>query len=343
MIGIIVIILLSFIISKCFSRISSEDPILKRGLFILLWLIIGLRHNVGIDYPVYEEMYNDPNSVHNLATEPFWHYLNDILRGIGFRSRMFFLVTSGYTMFCFYKGIDKLSPDFYLSTFLFVLINFYFESANTVRQCCALGSLLWATAYLSEKAWCRMTILFILAVCMHLSAVFGIILIAVSNIRIKPGVEFALLTLCILFGSQLMDFAVSTFIPVMADIGKYNYDVDRFDDGISSGILKYVYYFTCVLLIFSSNLIEKRSTIAYKFINLTVYGVCLYSVFYTFQPARRLFMYGFVFSIIALPYFFSIFKNYSKYITTGFVCFVYLLFLIKSNLYVPYSFDFLII
>lgn len=77
------------------SQLKNIDSLYHIVIFIIMWMIIGLRHNVGLDYPSYEGMYNDPNHYGNFATEPIWHILNDTLRWFDFKSRMFFLVSSG--------------------------------------------------------------------------------------------------------------------------------------------------------------------------------------------------------------------------------------------------------
>lgn len=343
MIGIIIIISFLFILLKACDKVYTNDKTVKQSLFVLLWLIIGLRYEVGIDYHVYEEMYNDPNDVNNLAIEPFWHYFNKTLRWIGFKSRMYFLITSGFTMFCFYKAINYLSPDFFLSAIILFVIGFYFETANTVRQCCAMGAIFWGYTYLQKNELWKMIILFILAISLHLSAIFGVFLILFSTVHINKWLLVSLLLMCFLLGENLMNLFVIKFMPVLADVGQYNYAVNKIDDGISSGILKYIYTFCGSILILLYNNINQLNKYAYRFINLTIYGICIYCVFYTFQPARRLYMYAFIFSTIVFPYFFRCFQFKSRIIPTSFVIIVFLLFLIKANLSVPYSFDFNII
>lgn len=328
------------VLSYFASQLNNIHTFYKIVIFILLWLVIGLRHNVGLDYPNYEGMYNNPNHYGNFATEPIWHILNDSLRWFGFKSRMFFLVSSGFTMLFFYKGISKLSPAFYSSVILFILLDFYFETSNTVRQCAAMGALMWGYAELQLKEYPKAIVLAILAFCLHYSAVFGIAFILTSFFHINYRVLILALLLCMLFGSRLMDTAINQFMPILADIGKYTYDADKFDDGVSTGLLKYVYTALGMGILCFYKRLDSLSPKVYQLINLVTIGICLYCIFYTFQPARRLYMYGFMFIIILLPYFFKLFKNSSRILVTSTIYLVFLLFLIKSKLPVSYHFDF---
>lgn len=339
MLVILILCLAAILFFKVLEQICPGVPIFKQLIFIVLWLIIGLRYNVGTDYPAYAAMYDDPSDVRNWSTEPIWYYINGTLRWFGFKSRMYFLVTSGFTMFCFYKAIKHLSPSFYISILIFILIGFYFETANVVRQFCAMGALFWGYTFLVEKKWFPTIILFALGICLHYSAAFGILILLFSVVRINRWLLLFILTSCILLGSKLMNFIIQTFMPIVSDLSTYNYTVDQFYDGITTGTLKYIYGLLSLMLIIFNDRIESINALTYRLINLTVYGVCLYCVFYTFQPARRLFMYGFMFSIIAFPYFFKIYNLNSRWMVVFSIGFIFMAFLVKQFMALPYSFD----
>ena len=103
MIGLTLFLLISILLSWCGTK--QQVPFAKQVFIFLLILILGLRHDVGRDYPTYELIYNVPDSVQANATEPIWHLINYILRYLGFQARGFFFFTSVIVMVCFYKGI----------------------------------------------------------------------------------------------------------------------------------------------------------------------------------------------------------------------------------------------
>ncbi|WP_129655918.1 EpsG family protein [Bacteroides thetaiotaomicron] len=138
--------LIFFIISVILG-VWSIESILVRKInlnIIVFWglvIIAGLRYNVGVDYPVYEDIYNDPYSVYTYSIEPVWLIINKVLYTLGLNSRAFFFLTSLMIMGGFYVGIRRMSPNFYISILLFVLCGFYFDSMNLVRQYVAVSLL----------------------------------------------------------------------------------------------------------------------------------------------------------------------------------------------------------
>lgn len=91
--------LIFFIICVILGVWSIESTQFKRMnlniiVFWVLVIIAGLRYNVGVDYPVYEDIYNDPYSVYTYSIEPVWLIINKILYTLGLNSRAFFFLTS---------------------------------------------------------------------------------------------------------------------------------------------------------------------------------------------------------------------------------------------------------
>lgn len=300
-------------------------------LFVVLWLIMGVRFDVGRDYPVYKIMYEDPNDVNNYSIEPMWLFMNDGLRALGFKFQAYFLLTSGFTMLGFYKGFTKLSTNLVLATFVFLLTGIYFETANTVRQCCAMAALMWGYSCGKDgNKWGKIG-LYVLSVCMHMSAAFGILLIWLCRREFPRWFLWTVFIFTFALGSKLMNIFIDNFLPFLIIDGKYNYAPDQFGDGVSSGVLKTFYAMICVMLLVLYPKAVKRQPQIRPYINLVIAGMCVYSVFYTFQPLRRLYMYGFMFIIILLPQIVKVFSRKSEYLVLGTILTVFFMFLIKSS------------
>lgn len=91
--------LIFFIISVILGVWSIESILVRKInlniiVFWVLVIIAGLRYNVGVDYPVYEDIYNDPYSVYTYSIEPVWLIINKVLYTLGLNSRAFFFLTS---------------------------------------------------------------------------------------------------------------------------------------------------------------------------------------------------------------------------------------------------------
>lgn len=299
-------------------------------------LILGLRYDVGIDYPVYEEIYNNPASVHALFVEPIWHIFNDILRSMGLNSRAFFFITSFIITFFYYKGIEKMSDNFYLSLILYILCSIYFESANLVRQFTAM-SIIFASFHLFlEKKYLKFILAYIIACCCHLSAIIFFPILIICNFKYSIKLLYFILIFTFLFGNKIMNFIINNVIPlVVSNLNKYDYEVDDFDSGVNSGLLKFVYLVLGIIIIY----LYSRKKDYHIFTNLVIVGLCIYNVFYIFMPARRLYLYCFPFFIILYPKLITNFTFSSRIIVTIIIFLLFGLFLVKSNIDVPYNWD----
>lgn len=318
-------------------------PLAKQFLLMALILVLGLRHNVGRDYLAYELIYNEPYSFQALAVEPVWTILNEALRSAGFQPRMFFFLTALATTVLYYKGIRKMTSHFYLATFLFIVLGFYFEAANTVRQFVAMSILFCGyQEYLDGKS-IRYLVYGVIATLFHVSVLFVLPFILLSKFRFPFLLLFGAVVVSLLYGNRLLDVVVGRFMPILAEFDSYRYSVDDFDSGISSGALKVVYN-AFVLLIVSLIFSRKRRGTEHSnlqpLLNMVVIGIVMYNIFYLFQPARRLYMYFFPFIIVLLPDCGRFFKKDTAHIMLFLTVGVFLLFLIKSNIGLEYDFDF---
>ncbi len=314
-------------------------PFVHSIFAILLILIMGLRYDVGIDYPTYEDIYNE-NYFYMPSIEPIWFFINDILRSIGFRSRAFFFLTSVIVVLGFYNGIRKLSPNFYISLLLFILAGFYFESANIVRQYVAMSILFSGLPCFLKGKIGKYVLWIFLAAMFHYSVLVIVPFIFLARIRYPLWLLCMILVVTFVFGNSLLNVVTNNIMPFVQDLGFYQYDVDDFDSGVNSGLLKIFYHLLVfsILLLYGKNK-QKCPSFLFILINMVVIGLMIYNVCYLFTPARRLYLYFFPCIILVVPYCLNWFTKKSQVIAMGIVSCIFLLFLLKLNWGVPYNFD----
>lgn len=338
MIGLTFFLLFSIFLAWCGTKL--QVPFAKQVLILLLILILGLRHDVGKDYPTYELIYNAPNSAQANAVEPIWHLINYILRYLGFQARGFFFLTSVIIMVCFYKGIKKMSSHFCVSITLFILTGFYFEAANIVRQYVAIALLFYAFPYMLEGKTRKYMVWILFAALFHTSVLIIFPLILLSRFRYPPILLLAALAVSFLFGNSILNILINHVMPSLSAFNLYQYGIDDFDAGVSSGVLKLFYNMLVAAILLPYTYKHPQNYPHFHVVlNMVIIGMILYNTFYLFQPARRLFFYFFTYLIILIPYCAGYFKKSSQYITIGIIYFVFLLFLLKSNIAIPYDFD----
>ncbi|MCS2714474.1 EpsG family protein [Bacteroides thetaiotaomicron] len=340
MVGIIIILICIILGTWCLERMKIRFPYFKEFILFLLVVFAGLRYNVGVDYPIYEDIFNDPYSVHALAIEPIWLGINKVLRALGMGVRVFFFLTSWLVVWGFYIGIRKMSFHFYISILLFVLCGFYFESMNIVRQYVAVSLLFVSFSYFVEKKSRKYFLCVLCAILFHYSVLVILPLIWIS--RFKYPVWLLIITLFVsaFYGKILFNLIVEYIMPSFTEIGYYQYGVEDFDSGVSSGVLRLFYN---LFGIFILSLYAKQNQIhpyLHILVNMFVMGLLLYNIFYLFMPARRLYHYFFPYLILLFPYYLRCFNRISQVIILTGTCLVFGIFLAKSNWDVLYNFDF---
>lgn len=335
---IVIIVTLCCVLIAWYEK--NHAPYARVLLSVLLVCVMGLRYDVGIDYPTYKDIYDDPYSVNALFIEPIWNIIIGLMRSIGLQSRAFFFLTSLVTFIGFYKGIKAMSPHFYLSLLLLLVCGFYFESANLLRQYVAV-SLLFAGFhnFLCGKIL-KFIVWIVVAAFFHTSVLFVAPLILLSRLHFPVLLLFAILVISYLFGDQILNTAIELVMPSLKAIGSYQYEIDDFESGVNSGLLK-IFYHLVICSIMALYIKYKRfvSPSFYILLNMVVMGLVIYNVCYLFMPARRLYLYSFPYIIILIPYCLSWFNYTSRFIVMGIVCGGFLLFLIKLYMDVAYNFD----
>lgn len=309
-------------------------------LCAVLALVSGLRYNVGVDYPAYEAIYNNYTSYEDSWLEPSWIVFIDFLHLCGFKSRMFFFVTSIMIVYGYYYGIKKLSPSICLSLLLFLVTGLYAETGNTVRQCVAQAILFAGSDAFVNKRWRQFAIHCVVAITAHVSAIIGIIIMLLCLIKFPRWLLFFLLCVSYAAGHVIMTIITNYTGPIFDAIEKYRYTEDMFNAGITTGYLKIFYNLLgAFILCFYNRLVKKREWM-YILVNLVLVGIFIYNVFVTFMVANRIRLYCLPFIIVLLPYLSQILTPKSRYAVMGCILLIFMLFLFKTDINLSYNYDF---
>lgn len=335
MIVLIGVLLGTFFFFWCISKLHV--PFSSQFIILIMILIMGLRYNVGRDYPTYETIYNEPFSYPAMAVEPIWNFINDILRCIGFKSQIFFFLTSLVTLIGFYRGIKKMSPCFYTSLFLFFVSGVYFESSNIVRQYVAMSLLFCGFSDFLNKKWLHYLVWVLVAAIFHASVILIVPLILLSTYHYSKWVIGGIWIISFIMGNSVLNYLIVHFFPFLYDVGSYQYKVDDFDSGISSGMLRLFYNILALLMLILYSKYSFVDRKVYVLTNMFLLGIIIYNVCYIFMPARRLYLYFFPYLIVILPYYLKRFEKVSRWVVMSSICAVFLAFLLKSNIGLQYD------
>ena len=338
-----VTIYISLIIESIILFIASKVIPLRKLFPIILMitfaLVLGCRHNVGVDYPTYEAMYYNEAHAGRKSLEPIWISIYDILNYFNFKSRIFFLLTSFIIVGGYYRGFKLMSPNIYLSFIIFIACGLYGWSGNAVRQCCAQAILFAGTPFLLNRKWFHFILMAFLASMLHYSAIVGTVFMLLCIIRVPLwGLISAVITTFVL-GNAIMHIFADYMVVFSTAVNRYHYDLHTHDSGVSSGALRYAYNIIGAFILIFYNKIKLLNKNVYIYINLTILGICWYNVFFMFMEINRLTNYCFPFITILLPYAIKLFKSGTKIMVAASIVILMLLFVIKSDIETPYDFD----
>lgn len=140
------------------GRITEErkvalNRLLLGVLFVILFVVSGLRDHVGHDYENY--IYNFHELYHGayVVTEPgynlFVEFMYDLM-GHEFY-QVLFAIFSLVTVWVFMRAMYKKSEWFFMSYFLFFTLGLYFNSFSTIRYYLVLGFTLFLIDWVLEK------------------------------------------------------------------------------------------------------------------------------------------------------------------------------------------------
>ncbi len=140
-------------IDRTEERRMALNRLLLGVLFVILFMVSGLRDHVGHDYENY--IYNFHELYHGayVVTEPgynlFVKFMYDLMGHEYYQ--VLFAIFSLVTVWVFLRAIYRKSEWFFLSFFLFFTLGFYFNSFSTIRYYLVLGFTLFLIDWVLEK------------------------------------------------------------------------------------------------------------------------------------------------------------------------------------------------
>lgn len=162
--------------------------------FIILWVISGIRYEVGTDFSFYYTYINVVKSIDIKNNEYGMWLLGSFINSFTNNGQVFILITSLIIIFFLFKTIEKNSTYPEISILLLFGLGFYFTSLNILRQYIALSIVFYSLKYLFDKKYWRYSFLILLATMFHYSAIIAFGLIIVTKIQ-KQSIVNRILTI----------------------------------------------------------------------------------------------------------------------------------------------------
>ena len=287
----LVTVLLSLMVSGDYKRIEygySRQRVINKVcilcIFLLLFLVLALRINVGNDYAHYVEYFHLIRC--KLDTDvvvPTEFGFNLVCLAIYFLSGktenylLMFAVFAFLTIWLFLKGIKEQSESFPFTFFLFMTLGFYFQSLSTVRYYFVLALAFASIPYLLRKEYLKFILLMLLGACFHKSMLLVIPMYLLASI---PWKKWQFLPAGAVIASLVFfkDFYLKLFLLVYPTYE----DTEYLEGGTSTiAIIRCVVILVFALIMFRK-IKEDRTLSFYFYCNL---GALVLYVFCSFLPS----------------------------------------------------------
>lgn len=304
-INIIVFILLNFKQVKKAKHIAIF-------LLIIFTIGMGLRKNVGLDFPVYE--YNYEIRYYSMTfKEPLWSLIFLIFSYFNADFSIVVLTIQALTSLFLYLGLKryKLSDGVIAASICVYTLTFGIDFLNLMRQGLAIAIFFFAYSYLRDKNYKKYIIFSIISICIHFSMLLIVVLsvmFQITNFRkyLKYILHYKIMIIGIILtyifvyfnlSSKILDL-VAEIIPIYS-----KYADSEFLQTMSNNIFSPIVFIKVVIVIISIYYLNKKSKnfeliLLFSYIG-TIFNILSIS---TYMYDRIGIMFSF-FNILTIPVF----------------------------------------
>lgn len=292
---------------------NNEDDKVKKNVYriciiVPFFLISGLRYKVGTDYmfryvPNYLTILHGGN-VESL--EILFKILIKVSILLNSDYATLFILSSAIIIGLFFISIFKNSKNIIISTIIFFVGSFFFESMNLVRQFIAMSILFlsYKCLFKKEKKICWLMSILVASLIHTMSIVF-LITILLDRKIIKFKVLLVLIVMLLLFANPIMDFAAKmTSMVNNTNIAKYANYIKRDGDLPLSGIIVETIIYMYIYIMYTNLLRNKR-----EIERETIFFVNMQSMTLIFTVLNinldlffRIALFFSMFQILSIPY-----------------------------------------
>ncbi|GAT62307.1 EpsG family protein [Paludibacter jiangxiensis] len=188
---ILYIIFLSFLFFDFECHLNKYRYLTAFFSCVILWFFLSLRWKTGTDWDSYKELFDTLPLDHLpslFSVEHFdlgYVFLNAISKAIWNNYTFFLCIDSFIAILIIYLLIRHLSTHPNLSLLIFYASFFLSHFMGSNRRMISIGLLLYAFIYTYHRQWFRYSVLQLIALLFHNSAIIGLIGIVIPKAMIK--------------------------------------------------------------------------------------------------------------------------------------------------------------
>ena len=180
-------------------RAQFLDRLFTVGIFVVLFVIMAFRFDIGNDYTQYTQTAHEAFVDGYVVTEIGFNMLVKVLYGLigGEYYEVIFAVFAFFTLLFFFKAFKRQSVNFAQTFFLFMTLGLYFQTFNTMRYYLALAIALFSMKYVLEKDYIKFVFWIVVAALFHKSVLLVLPAYWIATFEWKRWHILAGLALCV--------------------------------------------------------------------------------------------------------------------------------------------------
>ncbi len=220
--------------------------------FLIVLFVTIFRFDVGYDYLTYYENVLHPSDWLYHNWEPISVFFVKLC-GF-FQSPLLFFGIYGFAiLFAIYKIIERYSISPFDSAIIFLSL-YWLGSLSTMRQYLACAVLFWGIRYIRQKALLKYIICVIVACCSHYTAIIGIAIYFLYNIKNPRKMVYILL-----IGVLILIIALRPYLASI-EIDKYQVYLDNMTEMNKGGSKIKLFYYALYAVSFIILYLKKGNT-----------------------------------------------------------------------------------
>ena len=324
----IILVLVIYLIThyKTNNKVFS-DKIFLMLVFILFFFLVGFRSvYMGNDTITYINLFKKCSSVSfkilsEMRYEKGYLLFNYFLSSFVHNSRVFLIVFSFIFNYIVYRFIKKYSKDYLKSILLYICLLIIYLSMTMFRQYFAMLIVLISYKYAIEQRKIPFILLIILAISMHSSAIVGLLIYPICNIKFtKKRFIFILLV------TMLVTFFLGGMLNKISLIFNYDilYEIRHESISVANLLYALVYFIFTIIAMYVKKYCKDCGDNIDKYIYLLLFTTVFNIMALRMNVLSRMADYFSIFSIVAIPNVLANIKNFNTRRISNVILFIFL-------------------
>lgn len=297
-------------------------------LFLVFWLIAGLRYETGVDWPGYTLFYKNMDSFVMIFTGNFdflkdkefeigFVLLNSFLKMITDDIQLMFLLIALFTNILLFSSLKIYSKHIFISLMIYFSTLYFVMDMDVIRQCISATIFFYSLIYIANRNIYKFSLAIIIAGSFHQTALLLFPLYYILNKDFKNkyllvfvGIAFSVFAFQIPWLQFIINHIIGIISPGSFQLKLSSYSNVNISRNFGIGLIGNLLIFIFCLLKRNKLKINNMYNL---FLNLFIINLIIYySTWELSMLSSRIRLYFLMSNIVLLTYFIDVFEERLK-------------------------------